>query len=107
MSLLVTTSPKTATNTNDNHKNAKDLDMTTALAPNDIDTNTSTTETIDKSGGKVRLHNVIHGEWIKFWSVRSTSITLKPSCAATLATTSPPGPAPITTRSCFLPMEVS
>ncbi len=28
------------------------------------------------AAGKVRTRNVIQGEWIKFWSVRSTSITL-------------------------------
>lgn len=32
--------------------------------------------TTGDSAGKVRTRNVIHSEWIKFWSVRSTSITL-------------------------------
>ena len=54
--------------------------MTTATAPAPTATGITaagTTKTTQVGGGqKVRLHNVIHGEWIKFWSVRSTSITL-------------------------------
>ncbi len=34
--------------------------------------------------GKVRMVNVIHGEWIKFWSVRSTSVTLVAAGVATV-----------------------
>lgn len=39
--------------------------------------------TATSSGSRVRIRNVVHGEWIKFWSVRSTSVTL---LAAGLAT---------------------
>ncbi len=35
--------------------------------------------------GKIRLANVIRSEWIKFWSVRSTSITLVAAGLATIA----------------------
>ena len=42
--------------------------MTTITAP--------TTVSTSSAAGKVRTRNVVHGEWIKFWSVRSTSITL-------------------------------
>lgn len=49
--------------------------MTTITAPTMTPTKSHT--------GKVRTRNVIHGEWIKFWSVRSTSVTL---IAAGLAT---------------------
>ncbi len=36
-------------------------------------------------GGKVRTWNVIRSEWIKFWSVRSTSVTLVAAAVATVA----------------------
>jgi ABC-type transport system involved in multi-copper enzyme maturation permease subunit len=37
---------------------------------------THTTPATSTSTGKVRTWNVIRSEWIKFWSIRSTSITL-------------------------------
>lgn len=44
--------------------------MTTIASPTSLDPTTTT------STKKVRTRNVIHSEWIKFWSVRSTSVTL-------------------------------
>jgi len=48
----------------------------------------STTETTDRtpssSNQRVRIRNVVHGEWIKFWSVRSTSVTLLAAGFATV-----------------------
>ena len=56
--------------------------MTTITAPTESST-TSTTRTA--RSGKVRITNVIRSEWIKFWSVRSTSITLVAAGLATIA----------------------
>lgn len=64
----------------------------------DDETMTSTTSASTKSptrarpqhpeamrGRRVRSSNVIRGEWIKFWSVRSTSVTLIAAGLATIA----------------------
>ncbi len=53
----------------------------TTLTPTLDSTSTSTPTPISaaravRTTGKVRTHRVIHGEWIKFWSVRSTAATL-------------------------------
>ncbi|MEM8705864.1 MAG: ABC transporter permease [Actinomycetota bacterium] len=60
---------------------------TTITAPNETDhTETmSTTTTLPERTNRVRSINVIRGEWIKFWSVRSTSITLIAAGLATIA----------------------
>ena len=52
-------------------------DMTTATVP--------TTTATKRSAAKVTSRGVINAEWIKFWSVRSTSITLLAAGFATVA----------------------
>ena len=46
---------------------------------------TSTTSVAARTGRKIRSIDVIRGEWIKFWSIRSTSITLIAAGIATIA----------------------
>ncbi|MEO0494026.1 MAG: hypothetical protein AAF081_11475 [Actinomycetota bacterium] len=58
--------------------------MTTITAPTDITETTMTTIAPTRSK-RVRSINVIRGEWIKFWSVRSTSVTLIAAGLATIA----------------------
>ena len=60
------------------------MTATTALAETTIDTNTADAAA-DTTTPKVRTRNVIHSEWIKFWSVRSTSVTLIAAGIATVA----------------------
>ncbi len=60
--------------------------MTTITAPIDSQpAETMTTTTRPERTNRVRSINVIRGEWIKFWSVRSTSITLIAAGLATIA----------------------
>ncbi len=60
--------------------------MTTITAPTESPTTmTPTTAATPTRTNKVRSLNVIRGEWIKFWSVRSTSITLIAAGLATVA----------------------
>ena len=42
------------------------------------------TSTLADPSRKVHISNVIRGEWIKFWSIRSTSVTLVAAGAATV-----------------------
>ncbi len=77
--------PMTATIPATNPNNTINPNTTVTKTPNtgtptDLDAPMSANE----SGGRVRLDNVIHGEWIKFWSVRSTSITLVAAAFATV-----------------------
>ncbi len=78
-------------------------------------TTTAPTTTVPtSSAGTVRTLDVVRGEWIKFWSVRSTSITLVAAAVATVAfgmifsavadsETQTPGPAALLTD----PVEVA
>jgi hypothetical protein len=60
--------------------------MTTITAPIETTETMSTAETtLPERTNRVRSINVIRGEWIKFWSVRSTSITLIAAGLATIA----------------------
>ena len=60
--------------------------MTTITAPTETDhSETMSTTTLPERTTRVRSINVIRGEWIKFWSVRSTSITLIAAGLATVA----------------------
>jgi hypothetical protein len=51
------------------------LDTTADPATVDATTDVATAEP-PPSGGRVSTWSVIRGEWIKFWSVRSTKLTL-------------------------------
>lgn len=57
---------------------ASEAAMTTTITP------TTRPSTVTRSG-RIRLPQVIRGEWIKFWTVRSTSITLLAGAVATVA----------------------
>ena len=46
---------------------------------------TATPGAIASRDARIRIVNVIRGEWIKFWSVRSTSVTLLAAGLATIA----------------------
>ncbi|MEO1055674.1 MAG: ABC transporter permease [Actinomycetota bacterium] len=82
-------------------------------------TTTATTATAQRAaaGTKVRWHNVIRGEWIKFRSVRSTKITLLASGAAmvllgiifsvTAGSDEPAGPATLLTDPVQLALAAS
>ena len=60
--------------------------MTTVTAPTETPMTPATTAaSAATSAHRVRTRNVIRGEWIKFWSVRSTSITLLAAGLATVA----------------------
>ncbi len=50
--------------------------MTTAVAPNQISAPSTVARSTGVRSEKVRTSNVIKGEWIKFWSVRSLWVTL-------------------------------
>ncbi len=56
---------------------------TTLLAPATTAT-TAATPVRAPSASKVRMRHVIRGEWIKFWSVRSSSVTLIAAGVATV-----------------------
>jgi len=59
--------------------------MTTTLSTSQSQSSSTTpTETATDTGRRVRLINVIRSEWIKFWSVRSTSVTLVAAGFATV-----------------------
>lgn len=65
------------------HNEPTEPTMTTiTTATHEVPTAAITTST---STGKVRTRNVIQSEWIKFWSVRSTSVTLIAAGLATVA----------------------
>lgn len=71
---------------NDTHTSHKGTnEMTTATlataTDNTEDDDTRTRPTVEKS---VRSIDVTRGEWIKFWSVRSTSVTLLAAAAVTV-----------------------
>lgn len=38
----------------------------------------------DAGGGRVTIRSIVHGEWIKFWSVRSTGFTLLAAALASI-----------------------
>ncbi|MGI9604739.1 MAG: hypothetical protein ACR2P0_01240, partial [Acidimicrobiales bacterium] len=78
------TTTLTPTPTANDHNDPTEPTMTTITAPTPTTpTSTITPATKTTTAGKVTTRNVIHSEWIKFWSVRSTSVTL---VAAGLAT---------------------
>ncbi|MEO1062882.1 MAG: ABC transporter permease [Actinomycetota bacterium] len=53
--------------------------------PTETTMSTLTAAPTTTTSGKIRTRDVIRGEWIKFWSVRSTSITLVAAAVATVA----------------------
>ncbi|MEM9463921.1 MAG: ABC transporter permease [Actinomycetota bacterium] len=61
--------------------------MTTTITarPEATPENMSTATTTPRRADKVRSINVIRSEWIKFWSIRSTSVTLIAAGLATVA----------------------
>lgn len=74
----------TPTPTPIHHHEPTESAMTTITAPRPA-VPTPAAVTTSTTGGKVRVRNVIHSEWIKFWSVRSTSLTLIAAGLATVA----------------------
>lgn len=74
----------TATPTPIHHHEPTEPTMTAITAPTPT-TITTSTSNINTTAGKVRTRNVIRSEWIKFWSVRSTSVTLIAAGLATVA----------------------
>lgn len=69
------TSPATTNKPTKTHPGKNDR-MTTALAPTPTAAPSTVSRAADTGSGKVRTSNVIKGEWIKFWSVRSLWVTL-------------------------------
>ncbi len=78
----ITTTTTTAAPTDPTITESPDENMTTMTIP--TDSQAPATATAGRSP-KVRMHNVVRGEWIKFWSVRSTSITLIAAGIVTVA----------------------
>lgn len=66
-------------------ENAKMDTATVNPAPATVATTTTTTTTSKVKTRRVRAIDVIRGEWIKFWSIRSTSMTLMAAALVTVA----------------------
>ncbi|MEM9606291.1 MAG: ABC transporter permease [Actinomycetota bacterium] len=75
MSAVTATSTSTSIPTPDDQNTEPDMTAATA---------TMTTTTTSEPAAKASTLRVIRGEWIKFWSVRSTSITLLAAGIATV-----------------------
>ncbi len=86
----------TALSTSNQPDNSNEIPMTTITptAPTHITTTpethatttpTEATQSTTTNTGKVRTWNVVRSEWIKFWSIRSTSVTLIAAGIVTVA----------------------
>ena len=87
---MTTTTASTPTRPTDSNEDPMaTITPTTSITPTTapaVDASpAATTPVAASTAGRVRTRNVIRGEWIKFWSIRSTSITLIAAGIVTVA----------------------